>query len=426
MGVSGAGFCFLGPAGSLQWGPRDQGPGRSLDRGRVVIRRLPLRPTRTCDEPESTVLSGWSTRSSNAPRYARWPPIRSSGAGDSSTVGSGSAGACAGPRARAGLHGRPRRRHDRPGTLGGHACPMVQVLTDHPVSACLASQYAGWAISEEKYFAMGSGPMRCAGLEPIFARSGFASRRFGRRRPRDSRAATPSVVSAIAVACEVAPSAVTLLVATTASLAGGLQVVARSVETPSTSSPSSGSISPVSSRRPAAPLPPVAGDDMAAIGRTNDAVLYGARVVLWVTGDDDSLDDRLAPRCRRPPRERRAVRLDLHALQSRFLRGRSAPLQPRGGCFNNLDTGRTSMPSASWPRGCLSAPSLPDALVFLRLSFPPHDQTGGSGIRHGVARTGPATERGGRWPLTLKRFRFPASSAGSEPDASGSKRREST
>ena len=35
---------------------------------------------------------------------------------------------------------------------------MVQVVTDHPVRACLASQYAGWAIKEGKYFAMGSGP----------------------------------------------------------------------------------------------------------------------------------------------------------------------------------------------------------------------------------------------------------------------------
>ncbi len=39
-----------------------------------------------------------------------------------------------------------------------------------------------------------------------------------------------------------------------------------------------------------APLPPVARDDLAAIGRTNDAILYGARVVLFVSGDDDSLD----------------------------------------------------------------------------------------------------------------------------------------
>src|SRR4051812_24998758 len=47
-----------------------------------------------------------------------------------------------------------------PGAVGGRPCPMVQVVTDHPIAACLASQYAGWHVAEGKYFAMGSGPMR--------------------------------------------------------------------------------------------------------------------------------------------------------------------------------------------------------------------------------------------------------------------------
>ena len=37
-----------------------------------------------------------------------------------------------------------------------------------------------------------------------------------------------------------------------------------------------------------APLPPVAKDEITAIGRTNDAILYGGRVHLTVRGDDDS------------------------------------------------------------------------------------------------------------------------------------------
>ena len=56
-----------------------------------------------------------------------------------------------------------------PGELGEKAIPLVQVVTDHPVQACLASQYAGWALKEGKFFAMGSGPMRAAaGSEAIF------------------------------------------------------------------------------------------------------------------------------------------------------------------------------------------------------------------------------------------------------------------
>jgi methenyltetrahydromethanopterin cyclohydrolase len=39
-----------------------------------------------------------------------------------------------------------------------------------------------------------------------------------------------------------------------------------------------------------APLPPASADDLAAIGRTNDAILYGGEVTLWVRGDDASLE----------------------------------------------------------------------------------------------------------------------------------------
>ncbi len=38
--------------------------------------------------------------------------------------------------------------------------PWVSVTTDHPLAACMASQYAGWPLSYGDYFAMGSGPMR--------------------------------------------------------------------------------------------------------------------------------------------------------------------------------------------------------------------------------------------------------------------------
>ncbi len=38
-----------------------------------------------------------------------------------------------------------------------------------------------------------------------------------------------------------------------------------------------------------APLPPVAADSLGGIGRTNDAILYGGRVVLWVRADDAAI-----------------------------------------------------------------------------------------------------------------------------------------
>jgi len=47
--------------------------------------------------------------------------------------------------------------------------PLVQVVSDDPVRACLAAQYAGWQIKTPGFFAMGSGPMRAAvGREALF------------------------------------------------------------------------------------------------------------------------------------------------------------------------------------------------------------------------------------------------------------------
>ena len=181
-----------------------------------------------------------------------------------------------------------------PGEVDGRALPFVQVVTDHPVKACLASQYAGWAISEGKYFAMGSGPMRAAsGSEALFDTIGFRENVEAVVGVLESRQPpTPAVVSKIATACGVAPSAVTLLVAPTASLAGGLQVVARSVETALHKLHELGfDLKRIQSAQGVAPLPPVARHDLAAIGRTNDSILYGARVVLYVNGDDASISE---------------------------------------------------------------------------------------------------------------------------------------
>ena len=56
-----------------------------------------------------------------------------------------------------------------PGLLDGIGWTYVTVVTDSPVAACLFSQYAGWQISVDKFFAMGSGPMRAAyAKEPLF------------------------------------------------------------------------------------------------------------------------------------------------------------------------------------------------------------------------------------------------------------------
>ena len=162
----------------------------------------------------------------------------------------------------------------------------------------MASQYAGWEIKAEKFFAMGSGPMRAAACrEEIFKDIGNCERPAVCVGVLETRKFPPDgVCTDIAEKCGITPDKLTLLVAPTASIAGTVQIVARSVETALHKLHVLGfDLSRVVSGFGKAPLPPVADDDLVAIGRTNDAILYGGHVMLSVRGDDDSIGE-IGPR----------------------------------------------------------------------------------------------------------------------------------
>jgi len=117
------------------------------------------------------------------------------------------------------------------GPHGGN--PLVCVRTDHPVAACMGSQYAGWKISSGKFFAMGSGPFRAAGSkEKLIDEIGCREQPEVAAGVLETRRTPPEeVCREIAAACGVEPEQLYLLMAPTASLAGSLQVVARTIET---------------------------------------------------------------------------------------------------------------------------------------------------------------------------------------------------
>ena len=170
--------------------------------------------------------------------------------------------------------------------------PAVQVETDHPVAACMASQYAGWEIKGEGFFAMGSGPMRAAAnREKLFESIGYSERPEAAVGVLETRVLpTPAVVAQLAEACGVKPDDLVLLVAPTASQAGTVQIAARSLETSLHKLFELGfDLDRVESGYGIAPLPPVAANDLEGVGRTNDAILYGAEVTLYVRAEDERL-----------------------------------------------------------------------------------------------------------------------------------------
>ncbi len=172
--------------------------------------------------------------------------------------------------------------------------PLVQVHSDDPVSACLASQYAGWKIDHKNYRAMASGPIRAViGKEKIYETIGR------RERPsvtigllETNRMPPETVCQELAALTRLPTHAITLLVAATESPAGIVQIVARSLETSLHQLHECGfNLERIVRGNAIAPLPPKTQDALIALGCTNDSILYGGVVQLEVTGDDRSLED---------------------------------------------------------------------------------------------------------------------------------------
>lgn len=180
-----------------------------------------------------------------------------------------------------------------PLVIDGETWSGVQVWTDHPAVSCMAAQYAGWAIQRDKYFAMGSGPLRAhARVEKeLFAKLGYAERAERGVLVLETRALPSDDVAAyVAERAGLPASALTFAVAPTASLAGGVQVVARVLETGLHKMETLGfDVERVVSGTGTAPVPPLAKNDLRGIGRTNDCVLYGGQARYVVRAEDDEL-----------------------------------------------------------------------------------------------------------------------------------------
>lgn len=190
-----------------------------------------------------------------------------------------------------------------PLVLDGRWLPALTVTTDRPAVACLAAQYAGWRVDRDGYFAMGSGPGRALiRAEDLYDDLDWDEHASAAVLCLETRDAPPvEVADFIAQRAGVAADALTLVMAPTASIAGGVQIAARVVETALHKLHELGfDVRRVVAGFGSCPLPPVDRDDMRAIGRTNDAVLYGGQVHLTVeAGDED--DDALRELVERLP-----------------------------------------------------------------------------------------------------------------------------
>ncbi len=166
----------------------------------------------------------------------------------------------------------------------------VQVSAKQPVIACLGSQYAGWALSHDKFFSLGSGPARAmAQREDIFKTLKYVDRADQTVLVLETDRIPPSeVIAKVARDTGLAANQLTFILTPTRSIAGALQVTARVLEVALHKCHTLHfDLSSIVDGIGVAPVPTPSPDFITGMGRTNDAILFGGFVQLWVATEDD-------------------------------------------------------------------------------------------------------------------------------------------
>jgi methenyltetrahydromethanopterin cyclohydrolase len=239
----------------------------------------------------------------------------------------------------------------------------LEVGSAQPVLACLGSQYAGWSLAASKeetggkrFFSLGSGPARALAVkEALFAELGYRDHASsGVIVLEVDRAPPPIVVQKVLRDCGLQPDQLTIILTPTTSLAGTTQVVARVLEVAMHKAHECGfDLADIADGNATAPLPAPTADGVLAMGRTNDAILYGGRVHLKVRGSAEAAQD-LA---RRLPSSNsrdygRSFGDIFKAVEYDFYKIDPALFAPAEVLVSHLDSGRT------WHAGALNLPLL--------------------------------------------------------------------
>ena len=170
-----------------------------------------------------------------------------------------------------------------------HYPDIINAYSQSPVLACLGSQYAGWALQHEQFFSLGSGPARSiAQREELFKELNYQDAAEKTVLVLETDKIPPvEIIEKVARDTNIKPENLTFILTPTKSLAGATQIVARVLEVAlhklhTLHFPLKQVVEGVGS----APLPPISADFMTAMGRTNDAILFGGLVQLNVKCSD--------------------------------------------------------------------------------------------------------------------------------------------
>ncbi|RCW48740.1 MULTISPECIES: methenyltetrahydromethanopterin cyclohydrolase [unclassified Halanaerobium] len=180
--------------------------------------------------------------------------------------------------------------------LQSYQLPSVEVRVDHPLEACMLSQYAGWKVESGDFFAMASGPGRILLKEEELYEE-FSEYHENERVPAVivlESSELPDLEAADYIADKLSTPCddVYILTAPAESLTGSIQISGRIVETGLHKMHELNfDLRKIESGWGSCPISPVAADNLTAIGRTNDAVLYGGTAYYTVFCEDEEIED---------------------------------------------------------------------------------------------------------------------------------------
>jgi methenyltetrahydromethanopterin cyclohydrolase len=174
---------------------------------------------------------------------------------------------------------------------------IISAYSQSPVLACLGSQYAGWQLvsesGHEKFFSLGSGPARAiAQREDLFKELAYKDSAEKTVLVLETDKIPPTeIIEKVARDTNIKPENLTFILTPTTSLAGATQVVARCLEVAlhklhTLHFPLKYIVEGLGS----APLPPISSDFLTAMGRSNDAILFGGFVQLTVNCSDSEAE----------------------------------------------------------------------------------------------------------------------------------------
>ncbi len=174
---------------------------------------------------------------------------------------------------------------------GNIVLPSVLIKTDYPALSTLASQFAGWQVKGEGFSAIASGPARALALKPkdLYEKLQYKEESDTAVLVLETqKKPTEPIIQFVADKCKVSTKNLYLIMFSTTSLAGATQVSGRIVETGLHKLERLG-LDPLIVKHawgyaPIVPLHPDAGE---AMGRTNDAILYGGVTNYMVNYEDE-------------------------------------------------------------------------------------------------------------------------------------------